>query len=133
MGASPSPFAICGLPPLRRTGVFDLPDGDFDCDLDSDFDCDFERDVDGGFVAEPRDLVAFAASFFLDSVLAALPARSMEVLLAAETQAPRSAYPLRRASRLHGPAPAAEKKSQMKQYSTAGTPPLVVGQKPAGK
>src|SRR5262245_22965206 len=121
MGASPSPFAICGLPPLRRTGVFDLPD------------CDFERDLDGGFVAEPRDLVAFAASFFLDSVLAALPARSMEVLLAAETQAPRSAYPLRRASRLHGPAPAAEKKSQMKQYSTAGTPPLVVGQKPAGK
>src|SRR5262245_7312640 len=36
------------------------------------------------------------------------------------------------ASRLHGPAPAAEKYSQTKQNMTAGSPPFITGQKPRG-
>ena len=38
----------------------------------------------------------------------------------------------RRASRLQGPGPAADRYSQMKQKRTAGTPPLSTGQKPCG-
>jgi hypothetical protein len=38
-------------------------------------------------------------------------------------------YLPRCASMLQGPAPAAEKYSHRKQYSTAATPPLTVGQK----
>ena len=43
-----------------------------------------------------------------------------------------SAADRRRASRLHGPGPAADRYSQMKQKTTAGTPPLSTGQIPCG-